>query len=159
MAGRKHSYTTRIVWTGNRGAGTADYRAYERAHELSAAGKPTIAMSSAPAFRGDKARHNPEDLLVASLSSCHMLWYLHMASEAGVRVVAYEDEAVGTMAEDAERGGFFERVVLRPRVTVASADMAEAARTAHKSAHHKCYIANSVNFPVEVEPEIIVAAG
>ena len=158
MSGRRHVYTAHIAWTGNRGEGTSGYRAYDRSHELAVPGKPPLAMSSDPAFRGDKTRHNPEDLFVASLSSCHMLWYLHVASDAGVRVTAYEDDAEGCMVEDAERGGFFEKVTLRPRVTVAEAAMVEAARAAHITAHHKCYLANSVNFPVEIEPVVAVAA-
>src|ERR1700750_1746367 len=99
MAGKTHRYTTQLRWTGNLGPGTASYRGYTRDHELSAPGKPTLPGSSDPAFRGDASRYNPEELLVASLSSCHMLWYLHLCSEAGVVVTDYTDSATGTMAE------------------------------------------------------------
>ena len=100
---RQHDYAVTVTWTGNRGRGTADYRAYERAHEISAPGKPAIPGSSDPSFRGDARRYNPEELPVAAVSSCHMLWYLHLCADAGVRVLAYTDKARGTMVEDAAK--------------------------------------------------------
>jgi organic hydroperoxide reductase OsmC/OhrA len=154
MQGRRHNYQTRVTWTGNSGEGTRNYRSYNRTHDLAIAGKPVLPMSSDPAFRGNVERHNPEDLLVASLSSCHMLWYLHLASEAGIIVTAYEDRANGTMVEDDDFGGRFERVVLRPRVTIAAGGDAALAQALHAKAHHKCYVANSVNFAVEVEGSV-----
>ena len=141
-----------MTWTGNTGAGTREYRGYERAHEYSVPGKPVIPGSSDPAFRGDRTRYNPEELLVMSLSSCHMLWFLHLAAEAGVVVTAYEDEASGTMIETADTGGHFTEVVLRPRVTFASGTDPSRAAALHDRAHHLCFIANSVNFPVRCEP-------
>jgi organic hydroperoxide reductase OsmC/OhrA len=147
------------VWTGNRGVGTRGYRDYGRDHEIVAAGKPAIPGSSDPAFRGDAARWNPEEMLVASLSTCHQLWYLHLCSDAGVIVEAYEDDAEGEMAEGADGGGRFVGVTLRPRaVLAAGADMALAAAL-HHAAHDKCFIANSVNFPITVEPSFETAAG
>ncbi len=158
MAGKRHSYTTRVEWTGNRGTGTSAYRAYDRAHEIGAGGlKPAIPGSSDPSFNGDPARWNPEELLVASLSTCHQLWYLHLASEAGVIVTAYVDEAEGVMVETADGGGRFERVTLRPRVTIAAGNAAKA-EALHAQAHHKCFIANSVNFPVDCEPTTEIEA-
>ena len=151
-SGRQHHYPIRMKWTGNPGAGTREYRGYERAHEYSVPGKPVIPGSSDPAFRGDKTRYNPEELLVMSLSSCHMLWFLHLAAEAGVVVTAYEDEASGTMAESADTGGHFTEVVLRPRVTFGAGTDASRAAALHERAHHLCFIANSVNFPVRCEP-------
>lgn len=159
MSGREHRYSASVVWTGNTGAGTRDYKAYGRDHLIHIAGKPDIAGSSDPAFRGDPTRHNPEDLLVASLSACHMLWYLHLASAADLSVTAYEDTADGTMAEDAARGGYFTRVTLHPRVTIAAGGSTELAARLHADAHAKCFVANSVNFPVETEPTIVVAKG
>lgn len=138
-------------WTGNTGQGTLEYRGYERAHEYSVDGKPVIPGSSDPAFRGDGTRYNPEELLVMSLSSCHMLWYLHLAAESRVVVVDYVDDAVGTMVEDAEKGGYFTEVTLRPVVTVAGSDPT-LAESLHQRAHHLCFVANSVNFPVRFEP-------
>lgn len=149
---RQHQYPVRMTWTGNTGTGTADYRGYERAHEYSVAGKPVILGSSDPAFRGDATRYNPEELLVMSLSSCHMLWYLHLCAEAGVVVTEYVDDAVGTLVEVTETGGHFTEVVLRPVATLrAGSDVALAAQL-HERAHHLCFVANSVNFPVRFEP-------
>jgi organic hydroperoxide reductase OsmC/OhrA len=150
---KTHSYATRLRWTGNRGDGTRDYRAYARDHEIQSAGKPVIPGSSDPAFRGDSARYNPEEMLVASLSSCHMLWYLHLCADAGLVVTAYEDDASGTMTETADGNGRFTEVVLRPRVTLAGGD-AVLAESLHERAHHFCFVANSVNFPVRCEPVV-----
>ncbi len=155
MAGKAHTYTAHIDWTNASGTGTTGYKAYSRDHVIQVAGKSDIAASSDPAFRGDASRHNPEDLFVASISSCHMLWYLHLAAVAGVVVTAYEDDAVGTMVEDANTGGRFTSVVLRPRVTISADSDPEKARAAHEQAHKMCFIANSVNFPVTCEPTII----
>jgi organic hydroperoxide reductase OsmC/OhrA len=158
-----HSYHVRTTWTGNRGQGTAGYRGYDRDHEVTAApadGAPQpqpIAGSSDPSFRGDPARWNPEQLLTASLSQCHMLWYLHLCAVAGVVVTGYTDEAQGSMLEAADGGGRFTEVVLRPRVTVSSPEAIEKAVSLHEQASQKCFIANSVNFPVRHEP-IVVAA-
>ena len=155
MSGRDHLYKVRTVWTGNRGSGTSSYRDYDRAHVVKADGKPDILGSSDPNFRGDKARHNPEDLLVASLSTCHMLWYLHLAVGAGLVVTAYEDEAEGHMQLRPDGGGAFVRVVLRPHVTITGDFEAGRAAALHHEAHEKCFVANSVNFPVEVEPQLL----
>lgn len=150
----EHHYDVEIVWTGNKGNGTADYRAYGREHVVKAEGRPDIAGSSDPQFRGDPARWNPEQLLVAALSQCHMLWYLHLCADAGVIVTAYHDLPHGTMSDES-----FVSVVLRPRVTVADASMVAKAEQLHHPAHDRCYIANSVNFPVSHEPVISVEAG
>lgn len=150
-----HHYAVTITWTGDRGSGTSGYRAYDRAHEISAAGKPAIAGSSDPAFRGDGGRWNPEELLVASLAACHQLWYLHLAAMAGVVVTAYVDRAEGVMAEAADGSGRFTRVTLRPEVTIAPGSDPAAARSLHEAAHAKCFIANSVGFPVTCEPVIV----
>lgn len=151
MAGKTHSYPIRMRWTGNTGEGTREYRGYQRAHEYSVEGKPIIPGSSDPAFRGDGTRYNPEELLVMSLSSCHMLWYLHLCAEQQIVVIEYEDDAIGTMVEDAARGGFFTEVTLRPKVTIAAGEVSKAAAL-HERAHHLCFVANSVNFPVRCEP-------
>ena len=156
MAGKTHRYTLAVTWTGNRGTGTSDYRAYGRDHEISAPGKPTIAGSSDPAFRGDPARWNPEETLVASLSTCHQLWYLHLASTAGLRVVAYEDRPEGAMEETANGSGQFTSVTLRPRVTFAAGADLVRAEALHHEAHEMCFIANSVKFPVHCAPETLI---
>ena len=154
MSARLHHYATQLVWTGNRGAGTSGYTAYDRAHEVKVAGKPALPMSSDPNFCGDRARHNPEELLVASLSSCHMLWYLHLASEAGVVVTAYEDSAEGLMAEGVDGAGRFTQVTLRPRVHCAPGADTALALALHAAARDKCFIASSVNFPVLCEASV-----
>ena len=156
MTARSHTYAATVVWTGNTGVGSAGYKTYARDHDIVMPGKATIAGSSDPAFRGDAGRHNPEDLLIASLSACHMLWYLHLASAAGVVVTGYRDEAIGVMVEDAIRGGWFESATLRPTVTLAAGGDAAKASALHAAAHKKCFIANSVNFPVTCEPTIVV---
>ena len=154
MSDTEHRYHVSVEWTGNSGTGTSGYRAYERRHEITVPGaaKPSIPGSSDPGFRGDPTRWNPEELLVASLSACHKLWYLHLCAESGVIVIHYVDEAEGIMTEDASGGGRFRRVVLRPTVTVARGTDLERARTLHERAHALCFIANSVNFPVLHDP-------
>lgn len=152
-----HSYATDLVWTGNRGEGTSGYRAYDRAYEISVAGKPAIPGSSDPHFRGDATRYNPEELLVASLSACHMLWFLHLCADAGIRVERYTDSATGAMQETADGGGHFTEVVLRPAVRIAG-DVAHTRIDAlHERAHELCFIAQSVNFPVRCEATLEVA--
>lgn len=148
-----HAYTVTTTWTGNLGRGTSDYAAYERDLTIEAAGKAPIEGSSDPAFRGDPTRWNPEELFLASLSTCHMLWYLHLCARARITVQDYEDDAEGQMAEDADGGGRFIRVVLNPRVVLSTGDR-ERARELHEEAHRKCYIANSVACPVEVRAVI-----
>ena len=156
-APKSHTYAVTVTWTGNRGTGTSAYRAYDRAHEIAAPGKPVLPASSDPAFRGDPARYNPEDLLVASLSSCHMLWYLHLCATNGVAVLDYRDAAGGVMVERPDGGGAFQEVVLRPEITLAPGADPERARALHADAHARCFIANSVNFPVRHEPVVRVA--
>src|ERR1700736_5055996 len=143
---REHNYSVNVTWTGNTGTGTSGYQAYKRDHEIKVGGKPPIPGSSDPKFRGDSARYNPEELLVASLSSCHMLWYLHLCADAGVVVVSYQDRAEGIMEESSDGGGGFVQVTLHPRVHVRGS--VERAEALHERAHELCYIANSVNFPV-----------
>ena len=157
MAKRVHHYSVTVEWTGNRGLGTPDYAGYGREHLIHAAGKAPIAGSSDPEFRGDAARWNPEELLVGSLSACHKLWYLHLCSAAGISVVAYRDEAVGTMTEDADGSGRFASVVLRPVVRIRTGDDTSMAEQLHAAAHRYCFIANSVAFPVTCEPRVEVA--
>lgn len=144
-----HHYAVHVRWTGNLGAGTSDYRAYGRAHEISGEGKAAvIAGSSDPVFRGEAARYNPEELLVAALSACHMLAYLHLAAEAGIVVTGYEDDAEGTMQMEKSGAGRFVSVTLRPSVQLRDPARAGEALALHETAHDKCFIAQSVNFPV-----------
>ena len=151
-----HHYATEVTWTGNTGEGTATYRSYRRTCEVQAEGKPTIAGSSDPHFRGDADRWNPEELLVAALSQCHLLAFLHAAADSGVVVVDYSDAATGTLGTEGT-GGHMTGVVLRPVVTVAEPEMAAKCAGLHDRAHADCFIANSVNFPVSHDPTVRVA--
>ena len=150
-----HHYQATTRWTGNKGTGTSAYTAYDRSYEMTIPGKTLIQGTSDPAFRGDKSKHNPEDLLVMSLSSCHMLWYLHLCAEAGVIVTEYLDEASGTMTEASDGSGQFTEVTLKPKVTVKNAGMIEQANALHHKANQMCFIARSVKFPVNHKPETI----
>ncbi|MFE9933755.1 OsmC family protein [Streptomyces sp. NPDC005533] len=152
---RLHSYATRVTWTGNLGTGTSHYRAYARAHEVAAGELPVILGSADPTFRGDASRWNPEQLLLAALSQCHMMSYLHFCAVNGVVVTSYVDEATGTMATTGDSGQFTEAVV-HPRITVSEESMVAAAIELHEEAHRACFIANSVNFPVRHEPTVTV---
>jgi len=149
---RQHHYTIDTAWTGNTGTGTTTYKGYERSHDISAPGKPAIAGSSDPAFRGDASRYNPEELLVAALSTCHMLSYLHVCAVAGIVVVEYKDQASGTMEETSNGSGHFTEVVLHPVVTITDASRTDEANQLHHRAHELCFIANSCNFPIKHEP-------
>ena len=153
----QHHYRVDVEWTGNRGSGTDNYRNYGRDHVIRIDGKSELAGSADPTFHGDVSRHNPEDLLVSALSACHMLSYLHMATVAGVVVTAYTDVAEGNMVTDGDSGRFVE-LVLHPVVTISVASDPAKAKAAHDDAHHACFIANSVNFPVRCEPRIVIAS-
>jgi organic hydroperoxide reductase OsmC/OhrA len=153
----EHRYTSRTEWTGNQGVGTVGYRAYSRDHLLTAPGKSaSILGSSDPAFLGDTSRYNPEELLLASLSACHMLWYLHLCATAGVVVTAYVDEPVGIMQESADGSGRFTEVTLHPIVVIEDPARADEAESLHEKAGAMCFIANSCNFPVAHVPTIRV---
>jgi len=153
----EHHYAIDLEWTGNRGSGTSDYRAYGRDHMIVSEGKHPIEGSADRPFRGDVDRWNPEELLLSALSQCHMLSYLYVAASRGVVVTAYTDAAVGAITQTADGGGHFTSVTVRPTVTVADASMVDEATAAHHEASVKCFIASSVNFPVLHEPTVIVA--
>jgi len=149
-----HHYFSEIKWTGNRGNGTTNYKSYDRDYAIRINNKTIIQGSSDAAFRGDSIKHSPEELLLASLSSCHMLWYLHLCSEEGIIVTEYIDNAKGEMIEETNGSGRFVSVTLSPQVTVTESSMIEKAMTLHKKANEMCFIANSVNFPVRHYPFI-----
>ncbi len=147
-----HHFSVRVRWTGNQGSGTSGYQDYSRDHIIAIEGHPDIQGSSAPQFRGDASRYNPEDLLIASLSACHMLWYLHLCSANHIVVDSYQDNAEGIMQLDKDGGGRFTSVTLRPHVFITNHADIEKAEELHHEAHRLCFIANSVNFPVTHEP-------
>ena len=152
---KEHTYALTVNWTGNTGQGTCNYTAYQRDFSVEAQGKPALPGSADPAFRGDRSRWNPEDLLLASVSACHKLWYLHLCAVNNVNVLAYVDNPEGRMVEaDGERKGHFTEIVLRPQVVVSSDSDPQVALRLHEDAHHECVIANSVNFPVRCEAVI-----
>ena len=154
----RHTYEVAVEWLGNRGTGTSDYKSYGREHRVAAPGKPEIAGSADRAFRGNTDRWNPEELLLAALSQCHLLSYLHVAASHGIVVTAYSDSATGLMEQTANGGGHFVSATLRPVVTIAPGNDADAqlelARSLHHEAGEKCFIAASVNFPVLHEPVV-----
>ncbi len=151
---KQHRYQLKTTWTGNTGTGTSNYRSYERSLTIAAEGKVDILATSDTAFNSDKTKHNPEEMLLASISSCHMLWYLHLCSEAGVVVMDYTDNATGIMIETADGGGHFTEVILSPTITVNHSSMKEKAIALHQKANKLCYIANSCNFPILHKPII-----
>lgn len=155
MADEHFEITT--VWTGNTGSGTASYSAYERSHEFRSPGKPTVPGSSAPAFRGDAARYNPEELLLAAASACHMLWYLHLCAKAGVVVESYADNATGELTLHPAGSGEFARITLRPTITLAPGSDAQVAHSLHAEANAMCFIARSLRCDVLHEPSITPA--
>ena len=152
-------YTLTVTWTGNTGTGTSSYAAFERSVEVNAEGKPAIPGSADPAFRGAVERWNPEQLLVASLSQCHMLWYLVLCAKEGIVATHYVDHATGTLVETPDGSGHFEEVTLHPQVTIASAQHIDRATELHARAHDMCFVANSVNFDVRTEPAIVASGG
>jgi len=151
----EHHYSLAVQWTGNLGDGTSSYRSYSRDHDVLIPGLPPLKGSADPTFHGDRERYNPEQLLLAALAQCHMLSYLHVAVKHGVVVTDYRDEATGLMRLNRDGSGQFERVVLHPRVTVADPAQAELAASLHHEANQVCFIARSVNFPVEHQPETV----
>lgn len=155
----EHSYQIHLIWTGNKGEGTRDYRSYDRSHRFTAHGKPDLLGSSDPAFRGDPTKWNPEELLLASLSSCHMLWYLHLCAVHGIIVIEYQDQPMGKIKLEKDGRGYFEEVILNPQVMIQDSQQIPLAETLHGDAHEKCFIANSVNFAISIHPSIITGDG
>jgi len=150
-----HEYTVNVTWTGNTGRGTKSYKHYERSHDLRVEGKQTIELSSDSSFMGDPSKHNPEEMLVYAVSSCHMLWYLHLCSVHKVVVEAYTDDAEGTMEEVESGAGAFTSIVLKPKVVISAGDISAATRL-HEDAHKYCFIANSLKVPVDVCASVVV---
>ena len=154
----EHDYTARVVWTGNRGDGTRHYRGYARTWNVETPGKPVIRCSNDPLLGGDPGLHNPEDMLIAALSACHMLWFLHLASDAGITVTAYADDPLATGETDAAGASRFLRATLRPRIAVVAGTDLKRADALHARVHHTCFIARSVNFPVDCRARYRIGA-
>ena len=152
---RLHQYKTHLTWTGNSGSGTLNYKSYDRSFTIKIDNKPDLQGSSDTSFRGDATKHNPEELLVSALSSCHMLWFLHLCADSNINIIEYTDYAEGTMNEQMDGSGHFTSVTLYPNVIVAEESMIDIAEELHKKANKMCFIANSVNFPVAHKPTTI----
>lgn len=152
---KRHQYRTTVTWTGNPGEGTRSYHVYSRAHQIAIPGKPDIEGSADPVFRGDPEKHNPEELFLSSIAACHMLWYLHLCADNGITVVAYSDEGIGVMLEEKDGKGRFQSVTLNPVVTILNRENRDKALSLHKKANEMCFIANSCNFPIIHQPQII----
>ncbi len=153
----EHRYTTSVGWTGDRGEGTASYRGYDRCWDIAIPGKPVIHCSNDPLLGGDAGKMNPEDLLLSALSACHMLWYLHYASDAGIVVAGYEDSPVGLGLVGKGGAGRFTAAILRPLITVRPGTDLDAATAIHHRIHEVCFVARSVNFPISHEPAFLLA--
>jgi organic hydroperoxide reductase OsmC/OhrA len=152
---KAHHYSLQLNWTGNKGEGTRRYRSYARDYTVELEGKPPLPGSADPAFLGDATRHNPEDLFLASVSSCHMLWYLHLCSTAGIIVTAYRDEAEGVMDENPDGSGQFSSVTLKPFVTITDPARKAEAKALHDKVGALCFIARSINVPILHEVTIL----
>ncbi|MDJ0612048.1 MAG: OsmC family protein [Rhizobiaceae bacterium] len=152
---KKHDFPSRIVWTGNRGTGTSAYRDYDRTWDMALEGKVVLSCSNDPLLGGDPSKYNPEDMMIASIASCHMLWYLHLCSQAGVTVVAYEDNPIGIGESEPDGTGRFLEAILKPKITITAESDPEKALSLHDEIHKYCFIARSINFPVRYEPEIV----
>jgi len=150
----EHIYDIEVMWTGNLGQGTKSYSSYSRNYSIAADGKPVIKASADSEFRGDPDKYNPEELLLAAISSCHMLWYLHLCSENDVIVDYYADSPQGNMSINEDGGGQFDSVILKPKITIVDENKKALAESLHARAHKKCFISNSVNFPIQIEPVI-----
>lgn len=151
---KSHHYQSLIKWTGNKGKGTTSYTSYERSYDVIIENKPRLKGSADPAFRGKAELHNPEDLLLASISSCHMLWYLHFCSTNKITVIDYQDNATAKMVETPEGKGHFTEAVLNPEVVILEKDKISLAESLHQKANEFCFIANSCNFPIQHNPII-----
>ncbi|SMD33053.1 Organic hydroperoxide reductase OsmC/OhrA [Reichenbachiella faecimaris] len=146
-----HNYSSQLTWTGNRGEGTKDYKAYDRSYRIQVDGKPLLEGSSDPAFMGDASKYNPEELFLFSLSSCHMLWYLHLCAVASIVVTDYQDEAIGEMKEEEDGSGAFTEIILKPKVTITDPSKRQLALQLHHKANQMCFIANSCKCAVKHE--------
>lgn len=153
---KEHRYSIALKWTGNLGYGTDSYDTYSREHVIRSEGKDDIMGSSDASFNGDSRYHNPEELLLSSIASCHMLWYLHLCSANGIVVTSYKDQPEATMIEQKDGSGAFEQATLNPKVEITDGIKVHLAKTLHGVAHKMCFIANSLNFEIVHNPTIIV---
>ena len=154
LMNKKHFYETSILWTGNKGTGTSGYNGYDRSYDVKSTDKVALQCSADPVYLGDPQKYNPEELLVASVASCHMLWYLHLCAENEITVISYRDNAQGLMIGKSDGSGFFDHIQLNPKILVEKETMIRKALELHRMANEQCFIANSLNFPVYHEAEL-----
>ena len=154
---KQHAYQVEIIWTGNLGSGTSSYQSYSRDHDVLVKGKEVMHASSDVIFRGDGSKYNPEDLFLSSISSCHMLWYLHLCADAGIKVLSYQDKASGILSLEENGSGKFTEVHLNPEVLISDVNQIEKAKEIHHRAHQFCFIANSCSFPIFIDTNGVVA--
>lgn len=148
---KHHDYTSTITWTGNTGTGTSAYRAYERTWDITTPNKPIVHCSNDPLLGGNPELPNPEDLLISAVSACHMLWYLHLASNAGIIVQAYTDSPIAVGEVASSGAGRFVSVTLKPTIKLSENSDLKVADAIHQEIHQYCFIARSLNFPVTFE--------
>jgi len=150
-----HTYRSRLSWDGSTGVG---YDSYERTHRVAVPpADGELALSSDPAFLGDAKLPNPEQLLLAAASSCQLLSFLAIAARSGIDVLAYEDEAEAIMPEDVKPLRITQ-ITLRPHIVVARGVDLDRVRRLVGKAHDACFIANTLNAEVVLEPLIVVAS-
>jgi len=147
-------FNSRIQWTGNTGTGTSSYQGYLRTWDIAVPGKPIVHCSNDPHLGGDPSLMNPEDLLLSAVSACHMLWYLHFASENNVVVESYIDKPKGLGETERSGRGRFLSIELSPSITLANDADLQLAESLHERVHDYCFIARSLSCPVYCRPQI-----
>ena len=152
-----HKFETQVQWTGNLGAGTKTYTSYSRDHAIFGKDKKeVIGASSDPIFRGDKSKYNPEELFLASIASCHMLWYLHLCADQGITVTNYKDSPIAELLLSEDGSGKIENIILQPQILIKEKSLIDLATKLHQDAHHFCFIASSVNSSIKIQAHVSV---
>ncbi|PXY45043.1 OsmC family protein [Flavobacterium hydrophilum] len=144
----KHIFKAAINWNSKQNQEQSERKFYSKSHKILIEGKPVLNVSAAKAFKGDPELYNPEDLLLSSLVSCHMMSYLYVCSQNGIEVLEYSDHAEAILEVASDGSGRFTEVRLHPNVVIANADKVQEALDLHTKANQLCFIANSCNFPV-----------
>ncbi len=153
-----HEYKLSLTWTGNEGKGTADLSSYKRSYQSAVEGKPILEGSADPSYMGDPTKWNPEEMLLSSVASCQMLWYLGLCAMKKIAVTKYKDSPEGVVTTEAGGGGTFTEIILRPQIEISDAAQLEVAKSLHEEAHKKCFVANSLNCPIKIEPTVIASS-
>ena len=144
----KHLFKASINWTSSQNQQQSEKKFYSKSHKIKLEGKPILIVSAAKAFKGNPELYNPEDLLLSSLVSCHMMSYLYVCSQNGIEVLEYSDNAEATLEVSPDGSGRFVEVTLNPKITISNSNQIQQALDLHQKANQLCFIANSCNFPV-----------